>query len=274
MYSSINSFNVGNNNSVINVANIGNNNSYGGSDGYHDGFGNDISYAPYDYTNSGGGVTKNYYETNNYGPTYENVGFVNNGSFENNGVFTLTMTGTAESEVLSGKSGPDFANDVINALDGDDEVLGYRGADELDGGNGNDIVRAGNGRDIITGGNGADDLYGGFGQNTFTGEKDGALDYLFLKSDHLAVNWLYDKAGNNAGNKKTDVIASLDSFDRVFIQGASDSQLSFGSTIHTTAAGNTVSGIGIYASNSLEAIYTGGDLTVNQLSEITAGVAA
>ena len=106
---------------------------------------------------------------------------------------------------------------------------------------GNDEVRAGNGRDVLTGGEGGDDLYGGFGQNTFTGEQDGAEDWLFLKSDHLAVNYLNGKAGNNVENKKADVIASLDSFDQVFIQGASDSQLSFKSTTHTTISGESLS---------------------------------
>ena len=119
-----------------------------------------------------------------------------------------------------------------------------------------------------------DDLYGGFGQNTFTGELDGSEDWLYLKSDHLAVNYLNGKAGNNDGNKKADVIASLDSFDQIFIQGASDSELSFGSTTHTSVSGESLSGIGIYASNSLEAIYTGNNLTVNQISEMTAGIAA
>ena len=223
--------------------------------------------------------------TNNYyGDIYENVGIVNNGSIEdsvvnngsieNSGVFTLTQTGTDSSEVIAGRNGEDVYNDVINALGGDDELKGFRGADELDGGEGDDIVRAGNGRDIITGGNGSDDIYGGFGQNTFTGEKDNSLDYIYLKSDHLAVNWLYGTSGNNAGNRKADVIASLDSFDQIFIQGANDAQLSFSSATSITLGGETVSGIGIYASNSLEAVYTGGDLTVNQINQMTSGVAA
>ncbi|WP_413441684.1 calcium-binding protein [Synechococcus sp. MIT S1220] len=189
-------------------------------------------------------------------------------------IIVNSLKGTISSDVLSGIAGDKFEDDVIDGLGGDDVLTGYRGADQLNGGDGNDEVRAGNGRDVLTGGEGGDDLYGGFGQNTFTGEQDGAEDWLFLKSDHLAVNYLNGKAGNNVENKKADVIASLDSFDQIFIQGASDSQLSFKSTTHTTISGESLSGIGIYASNSLEAIYTGDNLTINQLSEMTIGVAA
>ena len=211
---------------------------------------------------------------NGTGGTVINVINTGSGDISLGDIIVNSLKGTTSSDVLSGKAGDMFEDDVIDGLGGDDVLTGYRGADQLNGGAGSDEVRAGNGKDVLTGGEGGDDLYGGFGQNTFTGELDGEVDSLFLKSDHLAVNYLNGKAGNNDGNKKADVIGSLDTFDEIYIQGASDSQLSFGSTTHTTVSGESLSGIGIYASNSLEAIYTGNNLTVNQISQMTAGMAA
>ena len=80
------------------------------------------------------------------------------------------------------------------------------------------------------------------------------------------------KSGNNEGGKKADEIASLDAIDNIFIQGAADSQLSFDNVTHTHADGDVLTGIGIYASNSLEAIYTRGDLTMTQIMQMTSGV--
>ena len=185
-----------------------------------------------------------------------------------------SLKGTASADALSGRSGNDFENDVIDGMGGNDVLTGYRGADQLNGGVGNDEVRAGNGKDILTGGEGMDELYGGFGMNTFTGEQDGYADDLYLKSDHLAVNWLTNTANNNLNGYKTDEIGALDSYDKIHIQGAMDSQLSFMDTSHVRGDGTELDGIGIYASGSLEAVYTGGNLSVQQVMSMTSGVAA
>ncbi|WP_413440219.1 hypothetical protein [Synechococcus sp. MIT S1220] len=172
--------------------------------------------------------------------------------------------GTDTSESFIGATGEASLNWI-----GDDHFKAFRGADTLIGNGGNDTLRAGNGKDLISGGAGADDLYGGFGQNTFENERDGSFDELYIKSDHLAVNQLNGKAGNNTGNKKADIIKSLDPTDEINIQGAKDSQLTFGATTHVDATGRPIKGIGIFASDSLEAIYIGGNLTIDQLIEMT-----
>ena len=156
---------------------------------------------------------------------------------------------------------------------GNDELTGLRGKDYLIGYEGDDILRAGNGRDVITGGNGADALYGGFGANTFTSEIDGAEDWLFINSDQHGHNYIYGKAGNNAGDQKCDNIMGLDSFDMIFIQGVNDSDLYFGWTTLQSSLG-TLEGIGIWAGESLEAIYTGGNLSVDQVVDMTWGAPA
>ena len=161
-------------------------------------------------------------------------------------------------------------NDLFRGGAGNDELTGDRGSDVLLGDAGSDILRAGNGRGVISGGNGADTLYGGFGQNISTGEKDGCLDSIFFKSDQHAWNWIYQSKGNQNGSK-VDMIGALDTFDRIYVQGVSSSDLTF-QTAKATIQGNEVSGIGIYAQGTLEAIYTGGDLLSTQLRSMTAGV--
>lgn len=156
---------------------------------------------------------------------------------------------------------------------GDDKLSGSRGRDHLIGSEGNDILRAGGGRDIISGGMGADILFGGFGLNTFLSEIDGEKDLLCLKSDHHAYDYIYDDSGSNSRNRKCDNIMGLDSFDVIFIQGVSDEDLSFAWTTHQSILG-TFEGIGIWAGESLEAVYTGGNLAIDQVIDMTWGAPA
>ena len=180
--------------------------------------------------------------------------------------------GTSGNDNFSLNSGDDFKHDIISLGDGNDYVHAFRGADKIFGGSGNDELRAGNGRDIITGGAGGDTMYGGFGLNTFEDSADGEIDQLFFKSDQWAWNWLDGKAGNSPNGEKADKIVELDEFDEIYVQGVSTSQLSYGFVDHDSRLGETLSGIGIYASGALEAVYVGDDLSMGQISAMTQGV--
>ncbi len=180
--------------------------------------------------------------------------------------------GGASADVLKGYSGDNFGADLLDGGDGDDDLTGYRGADFLNGGAGNDILRAGNGRDILTGGDGADVFYGGFGLNTFEDEADGQIDQLYFRSDQWAENWLYGSAGNSPNGEKADKIEKLDAFDQIYVQGVETSQLSYGAVSHNSNLGETLSGIGIYASGVLEAVYVGDNLSLGQIAAMTQGV--
>lgn len=152
--------------------------------------------------------------------------------------------------------------DYMLGSDGGDLLKGYNGSDELSGRGGNDEIRAGDGRDIIWGGDGSDILYGGFGRNTFKWEQDGNVDTLYIMSDQWLVNPFYNSIHNPNGIK-VDTIYSLDSFDRVLIQGVSSDMIE---------VRNYQGNLGIFTGGYLEAIYEGSNLSASQLQSMTYGV--
>ena len=180
----------------------------------------------------------------------------------------IDLEGDDSSNNIKGSHG----KDVLIGGSGDDTLAGMRGGDLLKGGSGNDVLKAGNGRDTITGGAGGDTLYGGFGLNTFGDEADGAVDSLYFKSDQWAENWIYGEAGKSPKGEKADKITELDYFDRIYVQGVASNKLSFGNVSHQSNLGETLSGIGIYASGVLEAVYVGDTLGISQLESMTQGI--
>ena len=175
-------------------------------------------------------------------------------------------------DVIEGKQKETGSSDIVGSVltggKGNDRIQAMAGWDMVDGGEGDDLVKTGNGRDILTGGTGRDELWGGFGWNTYKGDKDGFSDLIVIKSDqHLANPTLGNKSGNNSDGLKTDIIENLDSIDKLIIQGVATNQITFAS--NATAQGLT--GIGIYSKGFIEALYTGGDLSVAQLTSMTTG---
>ena len=164
----------------------------------------------------------------------------------------------------------EVAGSVISGGNGNDDIKGYAGWDFLDGGAGDDLIHGGNGRDILTGGAGRDELHGDFGWNTYRSEKDGVSDLIAIKSDQFLVNWLYGKAGNSPNGEKSDIIEGLDSIDKIKIIGVDTSEITFVANVATKG----VTGIGIYGKGILEALYTGGDLTLAQIQSMTSGDAS
>ena len=177
--------------------------------------------------------------------------------------------GKIEAKQINFGSG-EIAGSVISGGNGNDDIKGYAGWDIIDGGAGDDLIHGGNGRDILTGGTGRDELHGDFGWNTFKSEKDGVSDLIAVKSDHYLVNWLYGKAGNSPNGEKSDIIEGLDPVDKIRIIGVDTSEITFAANI--SAKG--VTGIGIYGKGILEALYTGSDLTVAQITQMTSGDAS
>ena len=193
-------------------------------------------------------------------------------------LFSSNLLQGSNSEVLTLKNGEvdlrgsSSTHDVLIGNSLDNKLVGVQGADILSGNDGDDELRAGNGRDVINGGDGSDELYGGFGLNTFEDSDDGEIDQLFFKSDQNAYNWFYDKAGNSPNGQKADKIMELDEFDEIFVQGVETDELSFQDVVHRSNLGETLDGIGIYASGTLEAVYVGDNLSISQIESMTQGI--
>jgi Ca2+-binding RTX toxin-like protein len=142
-------------------------------------------------------------------------------------------------------------NDLMVGSYGNDVIIGSKGADELYGEGGNDTIIGGHGRDSLNGGANEDSLYGGFGFNTFMSEQDGSVDKIFFRPD---------QSTGNSQNARIDIIEGLDPFDEIYVQGLDSSSLSFS---------QVDGGIGIFDNGYLEAVYTGGNLSADQLSQMT-----
>ena len=64
----------------------------------------------------------------------------------------------------------------------------------------------------------------------------------------------------------------LDEFDEIFVQGVETDELGFQDVVHRSNLGETLDGIGIYASGALEAVCVGDDLSISQIESMTQGI--
>ena len=145
-------------------------------------------------------------------------------------------------------------------------LIGSTNADELIGGAGPDLLRGELGNDLLTGGGGTDELWGGAGSNQFFSTADGALDRILISRD----------GSSNARRNRSSVdeIAALGSEDQVGILGATTRRLRFSPTSINSTAYGQLEGVGIFVGKRLEAVYTGGDLSLAKLRDLTVGLPA
>ena len=185
----------------------------------------------------------------------------------------LEKTGSTSDSVIQAKQvdkseyDSGFVGSIVTGTSDDDIVRGLAGFDQLFGKAGDDLIHGGNGRDIIDGGSGSDELHGDFGWNTFLDQQDGSKDLIAIKSDQHLSNFWYGKAGNSPNGEKADFIEGLDATDEIKIIGVFTPEISVVDNV--TARG--VTGISIYAKGTLEAVYTGGNLSTSQIQNMTTG---
>jgi Ca2+-binding RTX toxin-like protein len=79
---------------------------------------------------------------------------------------TETLNAMAGDDVLIGNGG----NDSLNGFEGNDQMFGLDGNDTMRGSLGNDLMRGGNGNDRLAGGPDGDFLKGGFGSDVMKGK--------------------------------------------------------------------------------------------------------
>lgn len=145
-------------------------------------------------------------------------------------------------------------------------LVGGPGADELIGGDADDRLKGGLGDDWLTGGGGVDELWGGAGSNRFSSAPDGALDWILVQRDGVAKR---SRAGLSV-----DVIEALGPEDRLGVLGAKTRSLRFKQVQVQSPVYGSLDGVGIFARNRLEAIYTGGALGVSDLRQLCVGLPA
>ena len=174
-----------------------------------------------------------------------------------------------DSAVLPASQATDIASSIVEGSDQGETLRGLTSWDILDVKGGDDLVHGGNGRDIIMGGSGEDELHGDFGWNTYTDQRDGFNELISIKSDEFLNNWWYGTDGNSPNGEKADIIEGLDASDEIKILGVSTDRLSC-----ADASAHGVQGVGIFADGILEAVYTGGELSSDQLSSMTTGDAS
>lgn len=88
-----------------------------------------------------------------------------------------TVLGSAYDDLIQGG----YENDLIFGNNGDDTLVGQQGNDVLYGGNGSDFVHGGSsdtGQDYLNGGAGWDNLYGGPGNDTYVHDLNGGVDFI------------------------------------------------------------------------------------------------
>ena len=79
----------------------------------------------------------------------------------------LEIKSSAQGDLIFGS----FADDKIDAQDGDDLIFSLSGDDEVSAGTGDDVVFAGAGHDTVNGGDGEDNMFGGRGNDVLVGNK-------------------------------------------------------------------------------------------------------
>ena len=129
-------------------------------------------------------------------------------------------------------------------------IYGTKRNDVLTGTQYSDYIYGKKGNDTITGNGATDYLYGQKGRNTYYAE-DSVQDFIYITRD----------AKSKLDYKRADVIASADAIDRVDVLGVSASKIKVREV--TLPSGETE--IGIFTKGRLEAIYTGGNLTLAQV---------
>ena len=178
-----------------------------------------------------------------------NVGGYFSQVLKNQGGFTI-----AAGVEIENATGGAFADSIIgNFLP--NILIGKSGNDTIDGLQGDDVINGGGGDDELNGNVGADKILGGTGKNIFLSAEDGFTDTLVIRPDR-------------DGDQNFDIIEGLDPFDIILISGTDAEPISA-----RDISADGLAGVGIFVGNNLEALYTGGTLTSQQIQDLTSFIA-
>jgi len=130
--------------------------------------------------------------------------------------FLLEGTGKANRILVKRSKKASNLREYIAGYEGNDSISSAGGDDYLMGGDGKDTLNGGPGIDVLDGGDDSDLLIGGTGNNTYRGCKDGFVDVIRIESE------------SKDHDRGIDLIEDIDKNDKVIIDGAKTSWLSFG----------------------------------------------
>ena len=167
------------------------------------------------------------------------------------GVEIENATGSAFDDSIIGN----FLSNVLHGELGNDFIQGLQG---------NDTVYGGLGDDIIDGGIGSDFMAGGLGQNRYISSADGSGDAIVVTSARMKASPGASKIPGTGVISRFDIIEGLDLFDKIYI--------SLDRIEHITTGSISVDGLegtGIFTNGYLQALYTGGVLTPQQIQTMT-----
>jgi hypothetical protein len=155
-------------------------------------------------------------------------------------------------------------SDAANSISPSKKIVGTPGDDVLTGGLASELIQGLGGNDVLIGGGGEDQIEGGLGSNQFFSLEDEDRAFVLISPDGSKSSVL---------NRRTvDEIAELGIEDQIGIIGASTRRLRFAPTSTNTRLYGKLDGIGISIGKRLEAVYTGQNLTLAELRDLTVGL--
>ncbi|TAN70279.1 MAG: hypothetical protein EPN17_05840 [Methylobacter sp.] len=144
------------------------------------------------------------------------------------------------------------SNDILNGLDGNDQIAGGYLQDQLSGGNGNDTLLGGPGNDTITGGAGQDWLSGGSGadQFKFNSETDTGIT---AKSRDIIDDFFIASSEYMSGENDTIDLSAIDANKATAVDDA------FSLSVGDTFSGSFTSPGQLYFDTNKHSLYGNND---------------
>lgn len=179
---------------------------------------------------------------------------------------TADQTLMAYAESRTGEWPTAYTNSDIAALEAVWGPEDDSGSSQLIGGDGPDRIIGSPAADDIFGYGGADQLLGALGSNRYSSPADGSRDLIGIERD--GSRRLAKAAGT------VDVITAIGREDRIAILDGNRRKLRFRPVTLESPLYGSLSGTGIFHGGALEAIYTGPDLSLRQISRLTTALPA
>ena len=176
----------------------------------------------------------------------------------------MQLQGSDRDDVIKTATGRQRKRAVHEFVDGgagDDRLAAFGGDDMLRGGPGDDVLNGGDGIDVLDGGRGEDTLVGGLGNNSFLGCRDGSRDLIRIQRE------------SHRHERGLDRVMGIDRIDRIVLEGASSSDISFQWGGHSFIDGDFIKGWIVFVDEKPDLVISdlNSSLSEQDLSRIVRG---